>query len=271
MEVFDYSLIRAVPDPRRGEWANIGVCVYLRGNLDVHLTDSYNKVRALDPNVDLRILRRLSQDWNSICEGVDSSAMRQAILAGLPFVHASPVAQFACDLESYEEQVRLLLRDLIVPPLAIREKREPRLRATLKSHLIKAKLYSEDPSAISQHKVVANFPVMEEAKLFADFAARNGVMHITETIDFRVKSDQLRNRHGQAAIKSITLDKAGEIFPNCRRNVVFAYNQQDIEEIQPSLNLLRDYSMAMFDAGNPKDLANFVELTASVLGQRLEP
>lgn len=270
MQVFDYSLIRVVPDLRRGEWVNIGVCVYHPGNLDVHLADSYNKVRALDPNVDLRLLRRLSQDWNSICEDLDGAITRQAILSGLPFVHASPLAQFVCDPESYEEQVRLLLRDLIVPPLAIREKREPRLRATLKSHLIKAKLYSEDLSAISQHKVVANFPVMEEAKLFADFAARNGVMHITETIDFRVKRDQLRNRHGQAAIKSITLDKAGEIFPDCKRNVVFAYNHQDIEEIQPSLNLLRDYSMNMFDAGNPKDLADFVELTASALGQRLE-
>lgn len=271
MEVFDYSLIRAVPDPRRGEWVNIGVCVYHHGNLDVHLIDSYNKIRALDPNVDLRLLRRLSQDWNSICEDLDGSSSRQAILSALPFVHASPLAQFVCDPELYEEQVRLLLRDLIVPPLAIREKREPRLRATLKSHLIKAKLYSEDPGAIFQHKVVSNYPVMEEAKLFADFAAMNGVMHITETIDFRVKSEQLRNRHGQAAIKSITLDKAGEIFPNCKRNVVFAYNQQDLDEIQPSLNLLRDYSMHMFDAGNPKDLADFVEITASALCQRLEP
>ncbi|SFN67052.1 DUF3037 domain-containing protein [Dokdonella immobilis] len=271
MQIFDYSLIRAVPDPRRGEWVNIGVCVYHTGNLDVHLTDSYNKIRALDPNADLRLLRRLSHDWNSICEDLGSAVARQAILSGLPFAHASPLAQFVCDTESYEEQVRLLLRDLIVPPVAIREKREPRLRATLKNHLIRAKLYSEDPSAISQHKVVANFPVMEEAKLFADFAARNGVMHITETIDFRVKSDQLRNRHGQAAIKSITLDKAGEIFPDCKRNVVFAYNDQDLDEIQPSLNLLRDYSMNMFNAGNPKDLADFVELTASALRQRLEP
>ena len=271
MELFNYSLIRAVPDSRRGEWVNVGVCVYHQGSLDVRVIEGYSKIRALNPNVDLRLLRRLSQDWNSICDGVASAEACQTVLSDLPFVHASPVAQFMCETGNYEEQVQLLMKDLVIPPLAAREKPEPRLKATLKSHLIKAKLYSEDPTAISKHKVIPNFPIMKEAKLYADFAARNGVMHITETIDFRVKSEQLRHRHGQAAIKSITLDKAGEIFPDCRRNVVFAYHPKDLDEIQPSMNLLRDYSMRMFDAGNPSDLASFVEITASALRQMLGP
>jgi hypothetical protein len=267
MELFNYSLIRAVPDPRRGEWVNVGVCVYLAGFLDVRLSESNTKLRALDPNLDTRSLRDLSRHWNEIAEGFPTTAEKQLALGSLPFVHASGVAQFIAENKDYEEQLGLILRDLVIPPVAIREKREARLQATLKTHLRRAKLYSDDPNAIREHKVVSNFPIKEQAGLYADFAARNGVMHITETIDFRVKSEQLRNRHGLAAIKSITLDVAFGIFPNCNRNVVYAYHPRDIDAIQPSLNMLRDYSMHMFDAGAPNELAQFVEVTAQALSQ----
>lgn len=267
MELFDYSLIRAVPDPRRGEWVNVGVCVYLSGFLDVRLSESSTKLRALDPNLDTRILRNLSGHWNEIVDGFHTTVEKQLVLGSLPFVHASAVAQFVAESKDYEEQLGLILRDLVIPPVAVREKREARLQATLKTHLRRAKLYSDDPNAIQEHKVVSKFPIKRQADLYADFAAKNGVMHITETIDFRVKSEQLRNRHGLAAIKSITLDVAGDIFPNCNRNVVYAYYSRDIDAIQPSLNMLRDYSMHMFDAGNPSELAQFVEVTAQALSQ----
>lgn len=269
MERYDYSLIRAVPDPRRGEWVNIGVCVYLSGFLDVRIAESLTKVRALDPNFDSRISMSLGQDWNEAAASIDDTTMKQRLLGSLPIVHASPLAQFVSEREDYEVQIGAILRDLVIPPVTIREKKEARLRATLKEHLKKAHLYSDDPSAISRHKVVPNFPVKQEANLYADFAAKNGVMHITETIDFRVKAEQLRNRHGLAAIKSITLDVAGGQYPDCKRNVVYAYHEKDAELVEPSLNLLRDYSMSMFNAGNRKELAEYVAMTADALGKGL--
>ena len=265
MELFNYSLIRVVPDPRRGEWINIGVCVYLQGMIDVRLGESSTKLRALDPNLDTRLIRDLSRNWNELTQGLQSTMEKQLVLGSLPLIHASPIAQFFTEVKDYEDQINLILRDLVTPPLAIRQKREARLQATLKEHLRRAKLYSDDPNAIKEHKVVSNFPVREQSNLYADFAAKNGVMHITETIDFRVKLEQLRNRHGLAAIKSITLDVAGDVFPNCNRNVVYAYHPKDIEAIQPSLNLLSDYSMSMFDASKPDELAHFVEVTAKAL------
>lgn len=74
--VFEYALVRAVPRPERGEFMNVGVIVYcaplryLRCATDV---DS-DRLRALDPNLDLEILTDALRALCAACEGTGPHA-----------------------------------------------------------------------------------------------------------------------------------------------------------------------------------------------------
>ena len=70
-QVFEYALLRAVPRVDRGECVNIGVVLYCRGadflQTRVHVDDE--RVRALDPHVDLRTLHGAADAVRRTCAG----------------------------------------------------------------------------------------------------------------------------------------------------------------------------------------------------------
>ncbi len=259
---YEYALIRVVPDRRRGEWANVGVCVFLRDRLDIRIHPNTSKLRVLAPSLDLGFLQHLPQLWSRIAEGDAPAQERHALLKGLPLAHASPLGAFIAPPERYEVEVESILRDLVIPPPApVRALREPRLITSLKHQFIRSKLYSPDPKDIERHCVVQNYPIEAGAGLYADFALQNGALRITETIDFRVNPDTLRSaKHGQAAIKAITLNKAAQLHRRCVPSVVYAVNPEHQDLVQPSLNLLAGYAERLYDATNRNDMADYMEM-----------
>lgn len=268
--VYQYSLVRVVPDARRGEWANVGVCVYLSDRVDVRIALDQRKLRAMAPTLGTQFLSEIGREWEQICIGVDAPADRQRLLSRFRLAHASSLAWFQCEAEDYEDQINSIMTDLVTPTARQRTEREPRLKGAIKAMLQKAQLFSDDPDAIHRHKVVAHFPIKAEANLFADFAAKNGVLHVTETIDFRVAENKLKQRHHLAAVKAITLHAAEQKHRNCKRHVIYAYHQKDLALIEPALNMLHDYAGHVFDAGDRGAMAQYVELTASALNSGLQ-
>src|SRR5690606_36567860 len=115
-DTYTYSLIRIVPDSRRGEWINGGVVVYLADTLDVRLLANTTRLRALAPTLDIGFLQHLPTAWRTLCAGERSDEMRQSILAQLPVAHASPAGQFCADAGNYDKQVDAIIQDLVAPP-----------------------------------------------------------------------------------------------------------------------------------------------------------
>jgi Protein of unknown function (DUF3037) len=68
--VYEYALVRAVPRQERGEFMNVGVIVYCsslrylccRTHLD------HDRLRALDPALDLDVLADALRSWSQACE-----------------------------------------------------------------------------------------------------------------------------------------------------------------------------------------------------------
>ncbi|HET6807215.1 MAG TPA: DUF3037 domain-containing protein [Frateuria sp.] len=252
-----------MPDPRRGEWVNIGVVVFLDGRLDVRLLTNYSKLRILAPMLDMGFTEDLASGWERLCDGIDSVAERQAMLATFPLVHASPLGQFIADPRGYDDQVRAIMRDLVVPPAQPREDvPATRLETQLRTIFQRSRLLGRKPSDIDRHMVVHKFPIEREAGLYADFALRNGSMRLTETIDFRVKPEQIKSiKRGQAALKAITLNRADELFKGtCVPSVVYAAEPETLELIQPSLTMLGGYAQRLYDALNPQDMADYMDM-----------
>lgn len=259
--IFEYSLIRVIPDSRRGEWVNVGVCVYLAGQLDIRIHPNFSKLRALAPGIDVSFLEALPQLWQSFSQKLSTAADKQQLLANMPLAHASGLGMFVAQPADYDRQVDAIVDDLVAPPSSpLRKMPEARLVTQLKAQFRNSRLYSENVEDIARHKVVAHYPIDAKAQLYADFALRNGVLRLTETIDFRVKPDAMRNKLGQAAIKAVTLDRAKALHQDCIPSVVYAVGPDRHSEIQAHLNLLSGYAERLYDAGNVEDMAAYMHM-----------
>lgn len=74
--VFEYALVRVVPRPERGEFMNVGVIVYcaplrfLRCAVEV----DPDRLRALDPELDIEVLHDALRSMCQACEGTGPMA-----------------------------------------------------------------------------------------------------------------------------------------------------------------------------------------------------
>lgn len=266
--IFDYALIRAVPDPRRGEWVNIGVVVFLDGRLDIHLLGNLSKLRVIAPRLDIDLVEQIRGGWQHLCENAEGTRARHALLERFPLVHASPLARFMAAPDRYTDQVESIMRDLVVPPAAPRsEDRPTRLEAKLRADFYRANLLGQSVDDIDRHKVVPRFPIDASAGLFADFALMNGAMRITETIDFRVDRARRAAKHDKAALKCVTLARAMERYPSsCNRSVVYIADERTLDMIQPSLTMLGNYADRLYDAGSAAEMASYMSMMHAAAG-----
>ena len=69
--VFEYALVRAVPRQERGEFMNVGAIVYCATLRFLRCQTHVDAVRlaALDPAMDLDVLRDALRSWSQACDG----------------------------------------------------------------------------------------------------------------------------------------------------------------------------------------------------------
>lgn len=69
--VFEYALVRAVPRQERGEFMNVGAIVYCKPlrflRCQTHV--DAQRLGALDPAMDLDVLRDALRSWGQACDG----------------------------------------------------------------------------------------------------------------------------------------------------------------------------------------------------------
>jgi hypothetical protein len=272
-DIYSYSLIRAVPDRRRGEWVNVGLVVFLADRVDVRLLQNLTKLKVLAPSLDVRSIEDLPEIWSAWTQELTDVAERRSMLAEFPLFQASEVAVFACAQRDYEATVEQIMKDLVVPAPAPRSRDSlTRIEKRLRGYFARSKLLGSSEEDIHRHLVVNRYPIAPGEHLYADFALRNGTLRLTETIDFRAKVETLRNtKRGQAALKAITLDRAMTITKgHCIPSVVYEANEETLDLIQPSLNLLTSYCDRLYDAGNEADLADYMSMMADAANAQLK-
>ena len=70
-DFYDYAVLRLVPRVERGEFINVGILLSCaaRGHLDVRIELDEARALALDPALDLALVRRLLGAVEAICRG----------------------------------------------------------------------------------------------------------------------------------------------------------------------------------------------------------
>ncbi|GHO44324.1 DUF3037 domain-containing protein [Ktedonospora formicarum] len=68
---YDYALLRVMPSVERGECVNVGVILFCRTRqfLEALIALDERRVLALDPDLDLEVLREHLETISLICEG----------------------------------------------------------------------------------------------------------------------------------------------------------------------------------------------------------
>lgn len=206
-----FSVIRFQPDIERQETVNIGIVVFDDEGPRAVLAKNQGKLLALNPNYDLSIVfahgkkidATLKHIWNKTssaedCANIFSRGAVTITQPGVTETNSRTALEIAQDL----------LGHLVEPPTKRRKQtvRTTRLHTELKRFFRDAQILGNQPEDISQHLVVPNFPIDKEIGLFAEFALKNGKLHITETVDFRGTSHLAKSRESQA--KSLLLIEA---------------------------------------------------------------
>lgn len=271
MTRYEYSVLRAVPNKRRGEVVNIGIVIYRPDKTDVRILPILSKVKALDPNIDISSLKDLPQSIEKFLPVEETPENRMMALKGLGIIDVTDLGWFESTEESYEKSIERLLDRLVnVPPKKIK-KRVPQsqLLKELKKDFSRYSLLSKDPSDASKHKIVSHYPILENERLYADFAIKNGVWNITESLDFRASLETLRKtKFEQAALKALTLDQGRRILGNNSIPiVVYSVDPEKEELIQPHIKILSHYAEKLFNYSDSNERLQYLTMMLKAAGR----
>lgn len=268
MKSFKYSVIKYMPDPKRGEVINVGLVIFLPQKLDVRVINASAKLRMLDGNSSLDDIENLKSSIEEISKLAGSTERSLSILKGFrtPSYLSDPCEFIIDDERQYEQRVRNLF-NLLIKPHSSKEKvaRTPRILSHLKDKFEAMDLLAKTTDDLSKHKVVYNYPLNEKSGFHADFILKNGKFHITEAIDFNV--NDLNAKLKETSMKVMTFmegrkalgDKTGSYF-------VYTATSTIEKEITPHLNMASDYSDELFNLANTKDSARYFDMISSLAG-----
>jgi hypothetical protein len=235
-------LVNYQPYPARAEHCTVGVMVFAQdGHARVHLAHNLKKVKALDPQANLESLRdSLNALAREINEKPGAWDAFKAGVAGLRFSASAGFFVYA-NSDEYERQVQWLLQTAAEPRSAQPRKThqsKSRLFVELKSTFKNYGWLGEKAEDIEDHKVVTHYPVVVDEDLSAEFAMKNGRLHLVETVDFRAGVASAKRMEARG--KALVFDAAKEQDSETQCTVVVA--AQDYTDIKASMNLLNRYA-----------------------------
>lgn len=217
-----YSLLTLRPNAERVDVLCVGaVALDASGAWHVSAPGTPEKLRAL--GADPRALDRLSVNLHGALADCTSLADARRLLAQLRSALALHEFEgaFSYDNEAgFAAQMRAILGESVIPatqeePQANTGKLRvvrPRTRARLRKQFETMGIMGRHADEIADHKVVYNYPVSARHGLNAEFALRNSVMHITETVDFDVADESVRGKTYEAQAKCLVLRAALDAF-----------------------------------------------------------
>lgn len=270
MHWFDFSLIKYMPNPKRGEILNIGLVVYRSTGVDVRVLNAPAKARIIDGVANYDHILSIKELYKTITSEVDNTHSQHDIIKAFNGgVFVSEKSAFSIDeIGQYEKKVSLLFNNL-VKPFSSREKAEvhSRLHTKLKEKFKAMNILGKDKEQISDHKVIPNYPIEGAPGFYADFMFKNGKYHISEVIDFNV--NDVSAKFKETAMKVMTFvegkkrlgDETGCYF-------VYSATAKKESEVLQHLNMAEDYSDKAFNLSSRDDELRYFGFMAEMAGNQ---
>lgn len=240
-----FYVIRHQPYPSRDEHVNIGVFVLRADGIPyVRLATNIRKIRALDPSADLSAAREQEDGIPRFLSrlgvrGVD--AVKAFRMFGSWKLSEHPGHFEYSNEQDFERGVQWAIAETCEPRAGRRsEPRElpSRLFVDLKNTFSRYGWMGSTATDIEKHLIVSRYPLNPEEHVRAEFALKNGVLHVIETVDFR--RGEASERHRQAMQKATVFSIAQLTDKNAFRGVIIAASNSP--DARPSLRLLEHFA-----------------------------
>ena len=262
-QIAKYVTIADYPYPLRSEHVNIGIAVFLpNGNNRIHLGTDLRKVRALYPRARLDVVRQWESELPAMISGLSLEEARQRfVVLGNDWRLGDQVGRFSFESDDdYLHRVRMALANLVDPVAPRRELRDPtsRLFFDLKRTFeIKGWLGKD----IEAHQIVPRFPVGPEVT--AEFALKNGRLHVIESLDLRVSNTSAKRQEAQA--KALAFDMARRLDKNAASYAVMAGLSSPIAN--GTRELLSAYADRVYAWESPADMKDLLTTIGQATGK----
>lgn len=270
MKPIDYFVLLAVPDQVRGESLNVGIVAFLEKDVKVFVGTDHWRLRALHPNFGILDISKWAHELESELQTLPSNEARRfflSVVGGPITIDEEPGQLIADSLTSLDDLIHALLKRLVSTPektfsLPAINTITPRskLNSQLKNWFRSSRIFSSKVSDLNKGKVVSGYPVSADEDLFADFALKNGAIHIIETMDLRGVDRPTKSLRGEAGWKSILLDQAGKILSSDTKRIAVV-SADDYSAFRPLIGMMERYAddlISMESASDRQRLADFV-------------
>jgi hypothetical protein len=259
---FEFSVLRLMPDPARGEMINLGIVVFREGAVDIRVGEVITRARLLYPELTPDSLREGIATLQRLGAVSLPAKERYAALRQIgPFAlgdlgHFTPEGDGA---EAYETNVARLMRIFTSPARAAARKARPasRLATVIRKVFRDEKVLAQvgDAGAIAEHKIVPEWPLPSQPSLRADLALKNGIVRVCEIVDLHLSDE------GPAPASLfegvVTLDVAQRL--NIAQQTVFAYRAAGpTARIEEALKIARLHASQLVNWDQKKEKEEFL-------------
>lgn len=213
MNYAQYAVLSLRPYPNRTEHLNYGIVVFEpTGAVSIHLLKSLRKLTCLAPTINLSDLRdNINKLQETICQMTPSQAFEylqfiKMIPSQIPMNKLGKFSYNPGKSGHFAEMIKLCLDSQCVPMTEKGQSRSPN----------KSKLFNEVKKQFdlydmlakiddnANRRVITNYYPYEDADLMVDFAIKNDVLHIAQTMDLRTNhKDEISSHHKQEAYSKI--------------------------------------------------------------------
>jgi len=237
--IFNYAVIQAIPDRRRGERVNIGLIVFKPDGIDLRIsgTRKLAAITAVSWDADIDAFSRAISALDDPRQPAQERMDRVALLEN-QFVSTGRGWFEALNPNEYEKVVTEIIAELITRRRGARSRDGSTVVAEISAELRSAEILAGRDDKLQSGKVLRNFHI--GAGLEADFAQMNGQFHVAAVLDLRANNPRL----AQAALKAVVLDraKAFEADYKVHKIGVFAASSARLGELRDNLDILRPYA-----------------------------
>ena len=269
-----YSLLTLRPDPERIDVLCVGAVVQdAQGNWHVSVPAHQDKLAAFgaDPQMLLRMgvnLQAVLSDFATL----ESARAKLASLHSTLALHAFEGLFSYADDAQFAKQVQAILGESVTPAIKHQAPADnstakiirPRTRARLRKQFEAMGIMARHADEIDDHKVVYNYSVSAKHGLKAEFALKNTVMHITETVDFDVNDESVRAKTFEAQAKCLVLRSAKDAFGG-KTKCHIVVSGSGLSHAARTVDLLSTAG-ELYATENQQDMDNYIARIAKAAG-----
>lgn len=266
-----YSLITMQPDPERMDVLCVGALILLPDGSWQVLVPGKEKLEALGYMAAARRLMAISVNLRELlktCATITDARVLLASMRSSLGVHDfEGVFTYGTEADFKRHVDAITLESIAIPQQPRDEQTDrprvhrTRVRTRLRKHFAEMGVLAAPGDKNADHKVVPDYPINEKHGLKAEFAVKNSVWHITETVDFDVSSEAVRNKTFEAQAKCLVMHAAQEAFgPKTKRYIVVRGGES--EHAHTSVDLLSTVGR-LFMAESNEDMTAYFDLIAA--------